>query len=377
MKKILIFSLTYLPHAGGAERAIDEITKRIGDIEFHVLTLRLGKEPKEETVGNVQVHRIGFGGYVGKMFYIPLAALTAARMNRKNQFDGFWAMMSYMAFPIALMRLFGNKTPYALTLQDGDPFEHVFNRLHIRPFLPLLRYGFESATIVQTISSFLSNWARRMGYMREVEVIPNGVDVPHFSRIEGSREEMRRSWKCHMSDVLLVSTSRAVHKNALDDVICALKYLPPHVHFFNFGFGPNIVKLEALAKAEGVLDRVHLHPHRGMETLPQFLQACDIFIRPSRSEGMGSSFVEAMGAGLPVIATTEGGLSDFIFDRQTAFVVEKDNPKHIAEVVEYMLSNPSVVKSVVENARKMVAVKYDWQTVARDMRDKVFSQLFI
>ncbi|MBX4192601.1 glycosyltransferase family 4 protein [Candidatus Parcubacteria bacterium] len=375
--KVLIFSLAYFPKVGGAEIAIDEITKRIDDIEFHLVTLRFGKERRTEQLGNVTVHRVGWGpSYFAKILFVPLAALKAARLNRTLKFDGFWAMMSYMTFPIALMRLFGNKTPYLLTLQDGDPFERVFERPHIKPFLPLLRYGFKNATLVQTLSTYLVDWAHTLGYEGAVEVVPNGVDAKHFSRIVGSREEMRRSWQQHMSDVLLVSTSRAVTKNALDDVIRALKFLPSHVHFFNFGYGPDIVKLENLARSLGVLDRTHLMPHPGLETLPQYLQACDIFIRPSRSEGFGISFVEAMAAGLPVIATTEGGLSDFIFDKKTAFVVDRDSPKQIAEAVEYILSNPELSKKVIETARSMVFEKYDWQLIAKTMREKVFSRLF-
>ena len=62
-KKILIFSLAYYPtFVGGAEVAIKEITDRINDIEFHMITLRFDStKPKEELIGNVMVHRMGFG----------------------------------------------------------------------------------------------------------------------------------------------------------------------------------------------------------------------------------------------------------------------------------------------------------------------------
>ncbi|MCG2695311.1 hypothetical protein L6261_04530, partial [Candidatus Parcubacteria bacterium] len=61
MKKILIFSTVYYPFVGGAEVAIKEITDRIGDIEFDMVTLRFDKNlPKFEKIGNVNVYRIGF-----------------------------------------------------------------------------------------------------------------------------------------------------------------------------------------------------------------------------------------------------------------------------------------------------------------------------
>jgi hypothetical protein len=81
-RKILIFSLAYFPHVGGAEVAIKEITDRIApdDIEFHMLTLQLGNEPAEEKLGNVSVHRIGWGSsYVAKIFFVPRGGGGAAR----------------------------------------------------------------------------------------------------------------------------------------------------------------------------------------------------------------------------------------------------------------------------------------------------------
>ena len=55
MKRILIFSLAYYPHVGGAEVAIKEITDRIGDIEWHLLTLRFdAQESAEEKIGNAR-----------------------------------------------------------------------------------------------------------------------------------------------------------------------------------------------------------------------------------------------------------------------------------------------------------------------------------
>lgn len=368
MKKVLIFSLAYFPHVGGAEIALKEITDRISDIEFHMVTLNFGNDAREEQIGNICVHRIGNGAsYLQKILFIPRAAAAAARLHRTQPFDAFWTMMSYMLFPIVLLRVFRIRVPYLLSLQEGDPWEHMFNRWFILPFRPLLVTGFRNATTVQAISTYLARWARRMGFRGKGVIIPNGVNLATFSNEQHGVSVNNTT--------TLVTTSRIVHKNAIDDVIRALALLPDNVVFVIYGIGPDETILKALAKNLGVEQRVKFKGHVDHLELPHALASCDIFVRPSRSEGMGISFVEAMAAGLPVIATQEGGIADFLFDAKrdpdketTGWAVDRDSPKQIAEAVKEILENPEQVARVTATAKKLVSEKYDWSIIARSMK---------
>ncbi len=386
-KKILIFSLAYFPRpVGGAEIAVKEITARIPDIEFHILTHRFDPTlPREETLGNVRVHRIGDGAsYVAKAFFVLRAAFAARRLHHEHNFDAAWAMMSYMSLPLMLVRLLGVRIPYALSLQEGDPFEHVFKRPHIRLFAPLLRAGFRNAVVIQTISTFLAGWAKQAGFPGEPIVIPNGVDTDVFARTypEPIINEIKDRLGKRMGDVFVVTTSRLVHKNALDVCIEAMKKLPENIHFIILGVGPLEDELKLQTTSYKLQSRIHFLGHIEHDELPKYLKACDIFLRPSRSEGMGNSFVEAMAAGLPVIATQEGGLSDFIFDLKqnpgmpkTAWVVEKDSADHIVAAVRDVMGKPEIARAVVATAKQMVIERFDWNLVAKDMREKVFAKV--
>ena len=387
-KKVLIFSLSYFPnHVGGAEVAIQEITKRIPDIEFHLVTQRFEASlNREEVIAGVHVHRVGFGSsYISKMLFIPRAAYRALALHRKHRFDAAWAMMSYMSFPVLLMRLGGTNLPYALTLQEGDPFEHVFKRWHMRLLSPLIRAGFQKASVVQGISTFLTPWATAMGFRGPLEVIPNGVDTARFSQevARASLDALKDSLDKKMGDVFLVTASRLVYKNAVDDIINALTHLPENVKLIVLGSGALEKELTHLATTHKLQTRVRFVGHKHHDELPQYLAACDIFIRPSRSEGMGNAFIEAMAAGIPVVATQEGGIVDFLFDEKrnpdkpvTGWAVDKDSPEQIAAAVKDIMSHPEKVRAVVRTAREMVREKYDWNLVARDMNEKVFSKLF-
>jgi len=401
MKRVLIFSLAYCPYVGGAEIAIKEITDRIPreDIAFDIITLRMNKDlPLVEKVGNVRVYRVAgfdkrnpayselvqFPFYLNKVLFPLLAALGAYRLHRRFRYDAFWAMMSYMTFPIILLRLMGFRISYMLTLQEGDPFEHVFDRWYIRFVSPLLKQGFRKAAVIQTISTFLAGWARQMGFKGPLEVIPNAVNTAHFSRLYSNEElgVIQKRWGRKEGDVTLITTSRLVKKNAVDDVIRALAYLPAHIHFVVLGIGPDEDMLKKLAEESSVADRVHFLGQVDHADIPKYLKASDIFIRPSRSEGMGNSFVEAMAAGLPVIATQEGGIADFLFDEKrnpdkptTGWAVDADAPEQIAEAVRDIMSRPEKVHAVTRTAHELVTQKYDWDLIARDMKEKVFVPL--
>jgi glycosyltransferase involved in cell wall biosynthesis len=370
VKRILIFSIAYHPRVGGAEVALKEITSRIDDIEFHIVTLRFDQLPAHERMENIEVHRVGSGSYFSKILFAFTAARLGAALHRERHFDGAWAMMSYMVLPLVVMRLWGVRLPYVLTLQEGDTYDYMFGRWRVLPVLPLITWGFRRATVVHAISAFLGAWARRRGFAGPLEIIPNGVDVKHFA-----------GEKAPHKGVTLITASRLVHKNGLDTVITALVHMPG-VRFKILGVGPGESALRALAADAGVTDRVDFLGYVNHANLPQHLRGADIFIRPSRSEGMGNSFIEAMAAGLPVIATQEGGIADFLFDAKrnpdkpaTGWAVDKDTPEQIVRAVEEILGNPERTRTVVETARAMVFEKYDWDLIARAMREKVFARV--
>lgn len=394
--KILIFSLGYYPkHIGGAEVAIKEITERLGnDYEFHVLCNRYDSTlPVVEEIGNVTVHRIGFATpnpsmtdlrklplHLNKILYQFSACWHAKRLHKKHNFDLVWGMMAHATgVPAGKFKRAFPDVGYVLTLQEGDPPEQIEQKMRI--FGQAFTDGFLRADTIQVISRFLGSWAKRKGYSGPIIHIPNAVDIKHFSgKIStDERARLRAELGLESTDIALVTTSRLVHKNAVDDVIRSLHKLPNNVKFVVFGTGPDEAMLRNVVTELHLQNRVQFRGHIGHDVLPLYLKACDIFIRPSRSEGMGNSFVEAMSAGVPVIATQEGGIADFLFDEvrnpdvpTTGWAVDANAPEQIARVVLDITSYPEKTKHVVETARILAERDYDWDLIANRMKQEVF-----
>lgn len=391
MKRILIFSLVYYPRfIGGAEVAIKEITDRISpsEIEFHMVTLRLDASlPKYEKIGNVHVYRVGFSGNVknsADSLKFPwqlnkyLMAITgykkAVKLHKKYHYDAIWSMMAtYNSFAALFFKLRCPKVPFILTLQEGDPIDYIKSRVGV--FYPLFKRIFTKADRIQTISTYLADWARDMHFNGPLEVVPNGVDTKLFTR-EYSEEELE-ALRCELGkkegDVYLITTSRLVIKNAIGDVIRALPLLPQYVKFLILGQGYQEAELKKLAEDLGVADRTIFLGYMPHAEMPKYLKISEIFIRPALSEGFGNSFIEAMAAGIPVIATPVGGIVDFVTDRETGLFVNVKDPASIAEKVKLLESDAELRRSIIEKGREMAIEKYDWNLIAGAMKSKVFN----
>jgi glycosyltransferase involved in cell wall biosynthesis len=379
MKRILIFSLAYYPsNVSGAEAAIKEITDRIdpADIEFHLITLRFDSNaPAEEQLGHTRVYRVGkSGSRLAKQLFPLLAALKARSLDRTLRFDAVWAMMTYMLMPAELARMFGVKAPRILTLQDGDPYEKVFGRAFIKPFLPLLDRGFRSTQIVQVISKYLATWPKTRGYRGEVVLIKNGAnpkDLKESFSLEEVEETKRKLGKKD-GEIFLVNTSRLVHQKGFDTIIEALTHLPANIKLVAVGDGEDAGKLKELAARLGVADRVIFTGKVDRSVVTLYRKASDLFVAPSRSEGLGNAFLSALASRLPLITSGVGGIADYAVDGETAWIVPPDDPEALAKKIEEVLASPEKARAISERARAMVEREYDWDVIAREMRERVF-----
>ncbi len=195
---------------------------------------------------------------------------------------------------------------------------------------------FKNVDRIQAISNFLADYGKNMGATCPISVVPNGVDFKFFSQVPSQSQikALYHELGIDSFDTVLITTSRLVHKNGVGDIIDAMAYLPLSTKLIISGTGPLqkfLIEKTRLLKLEPRVKFVGFVPHR---EIPLYLHASHIFVRPSLSEGMGVSFVEAMAAGLPVVATPVGGIPDFLVDTKTGLFCEVENPKSIAEKVE-------------------------------------------
>ena len=382
MKKILIFSTAYFPFVGGAEIAVKEITDRIqneSSFEYDMITAKIDcKLSNLEKIGNVNVYRIGIGWPILDKYLLAFwGHRFAEKLNKKNNYSAIWSIMaSYGGFAAMFFKKRNLKIPFLLTLQEGDDLEYINKRVGF--FEKYFKQIFSKADYIQAISSYLAKWAKKMGSSCPIKVVPNAVDIDNFNRdfSEDELNKLKSSLGKKEDDIFLIHDGRLVFKNALDDVIKALVHLPDNIKFLSVGTGQDLDKLKKIAKECKVVERVIFIDFVSQKDLVKYLKISDIFVRPSLSEGLGNSFLEAMFVGLPIIGTPIGGIPDFLKDEETGLFCEVNNPKSIAEKVKLLISDNSLRDKLIKNGKKLVIEKYNWDVVSKDM-EKIFLEEII
>jgi len=377
---VLIFSLAYIPFIGGAELAVKEITDRIGSPrfdnrveageisakggpasgwEFDLVTVNLdGKQPTTERIGNITVHRVG-RGRMSKYFF-PITALRfATQLHRQKKFDIAWAIMANQAGLAASW--FKKRFPevkYLLTLQEGDSLKSIWWRTWW--MRPLYKKIYTTADTIQAISTFLADRARKYGFAKTIHVIPNGVDIAHFTRPLTNPPSPMPT---------VITVSRLVEKNGIDTLIQAMQFVEGQLLILGIGDQEN--KLRQLASSLSLQNRVSFVGHVDHRQLPGYLHQADVFVRPSRSEGLGSAFLEAMAAGLPIVATPVGGIIDFLEDDKTGLFCQVNNPRSVADAINRLLADKQLRENIAMNGSALVSERYDWNLIAQQIK-KVF-----
>ncbi len=369
--RILVFTTAFRPFIGGSELAIEEINRRLPEFFFEILTPRYKKElPTTEKGANFSVYRLGYGSGLDK-FLFPLTGFLKARELLKNTCLTFHSYQaSYGAGAAWMTRTFYKDIPFLLTVQEGKDLDG--QNFIIRFFRKLIIKKADRAT---AISNYLKNYVLKINNDIRTDLIPNGVDVGSFSK-EFSYGDMANAEKeigIMPDDKIIISVSRLVPKNGVDLLIEALKNLGGEYKLLLVGDGPMRLGLVSRVKESGLEKRVIFAGSARPDELPLYLKISDVFARPSRSEGLGTAFLEAMAAKIPVIGTRVGGIPDFLEDRKTGLYCSLE-PGDIAFKIRTAVENDKLRQEMISNAYQMVSEKYDWNIIADKFR-KLYQEL--
>jgi L-malate glycosyltransferase len=167
----------------------------------------------------------------------------------------------------------------------------------------------------------------------------------------------------HSRYVLCVAAHN--EKKAIDVLIQAVVRLAPEdpsLKLVLIGDGPLRKRLEELAVALGVRERIEFLGAQGRAKVVELLHGCEAFVLPSRSEPFGIAIVEALACQKPVVATRVGGIPEIIQDGQTGLLVEPDNSEALAEALIRVLKDQELRKVLECNGYRTVQEHFRSET---------------
>ena len=157
-------------------------------------------------------------------------------------------------------------------------------------------------------------------------VVHNAVEVKSFGARAGSTGAPR-----------VLSIGRLAYPKDLVTLFAALGRLDADYRVSLVGDGPDAADVAAAVSSHGLSDRVELLGAR--ENVSELLARADVFVLSSRSEGFPVSVLEAMAAGLPVVATAVGGVAEAVVDGETGILVAPADPEALAAALERLVED--------------------------------------
>ena len=203
----------------------------------------------------------------------------------------------------------------------------------------------------------------------KVEIVPNGIEVEIVDR-SADRIDVRGELGIPSSARVIGTVGRLAAVKRQDRILSALGALTnryPDLRVILVGEGPERGRLESLAIALGMADRVHF---TGYQSQPgRYLRAMDVFALPSESEGLPISLLEAWGAQLPVVCTRVGGLPDVIVDGANGLLISNGDGPSLPEALEKCFDETTAQRLAAEGFRT-VQGKYSLQAMTNAYSEK-------
>lgn len=216
-----------------------------------------------------------------------------------------------------------------------------------------LKYAHTCDAII-AVSEFIRGLLIRAGVPEsKIEVIADGIEIPAEVPNAAAKAAIRAQWG-FTHDQFLVGFLGAFTREKGVDVACEafglLSESLPQARLLLAGEEAAEKSADLTRKLENIRGRAHLCGP--VEDLAGFFPGLDLFIMPSRAEGLGSSALLAMAYGLPVVASRAGGLPEIVAEGETGWLVPADSPSALAEAIVAAVSNRAQLRQFGQNARQ-------------------------
>jgi glycosyltransferase involved in cell wall biosynthesis len=365
---ILIINYEFPPVGGGGGIATYYIARELCRKEYvvTVLTSHFKELRWRETVEGINVYRVpvlrkrrDYCSVLEMASFIFVSFPVLLYLLLKYRYDLIHIFFGVPSGPLGYIarKLFG--IPYLIRMGGGDvpgfrPFQYKHLYTLLAPFFKIL---WKNAAFLVANSEGLRKMANSAFPDFPIQVIPNGLDTRRFTngQVRSPSDKVR-----------ILFVSRLILRKGLQFLIDAIPDIFDHATYPFIikvvGDGPDKEKLLQQIERLGVGENFRFCGYVDHEKLPEYYLDADIFILPSLAEGMPNVVLEAMGSGLPIIATNVPGSEELIRNGENGFLVAPKDVKALAQTVSTLI-NEKALRDKMGKRGQEIAQHYTWEFV--------------
>jgi glycosyltransferase involved in cell wall biosynthesis len=335
---------------------------------IYVITMSPSRRHSVTRSGRVVIVSLAQGRGIlwSRLAFLVGALQVGRRLNRRRRVDVYSVSDPLFSGLVGLALRSLTRKPLLVHLQGqllSLPPGGV-SRWRRRAIETLAPFVCRRADMVRCVSRSLMRTAASMRIRpSRLVYLPSRVDTRVFSpiRATASRSTIREELCAEQSRVVLFVGTFSVHKGAkyLIGAIPRVLLRHPNVKLVLVGSGPLEPHLRELVRRLGVTEHVVFVGRTSHHEMPQLVAAADVLVLPSLNEGLPRVILEAMATGLPVVATSVGGVPELVIDGRTGLLVQPGDEEALADAVCRVLDNPDLAKAWGRAGREVAERQYE------------------
>lgn len=356
---IVMFTNTYAPMVGGAEKSVEVFSEDLRQAGHRVLIVTPAFEGAEQSTDLIvrlpSIKNLGDAGYSFRLPSSPglndrLKTFQPDIIHCHQPFHLGDTALRY-ARQHGLPLVYTHHTLYERYLHERDADSDILRRLAVT--LPSEFANLCDLVIAPTES--IAEMLRQRGVTRPIRVVPTGIDVARFA--SGDRRRARRRWKIDESAPVVGHVGRLIPAKNLDYLARALSaWLErggPEARSLIVGDGSAQTSIREHFQRAQVEDRVIFTGKQTGDDLADAYAAMDLFAFSSLTDTQGLVLVEAMSAGKPIVSLNATGPCDVIEHEQSGHLVDVNAPpEQFAEAVSQIVEDDDRLRAMSDAARE-------------------------
>ncbi len=362
----LLICRQFLPVAHGAETQAAALGSEIISLG-HSVRVIAGRQneqwPAEEEINGLPVTRLPSPRKRLLGTHIYLRALKSYLLAHRNDYDVLHVI--FAKHDAALAGNLSRRLNRPVVCKPACAGEYGDLKAVWKTMFPrhLLRGIMKIDRLIAISDEIATEWVSAGFPFERIARIPNGVDVERFRpALPVEQEEARRRLGLPLQARIIVGSGRLERQKGFAVLLEAVGRLGnvPDLHVAIAGKGSRREELARLAEALKISDRVHLLGH--VKSIEDVYHAADLFVLPSRGEGMSNALLEAMACGLDVAATRVSGVLELIRHDSNGLLAAPESGPSLADALRQWLSAP--VGRYGSAARALIEQQYSLRHVA-------------